>query len=169
MCSYLSNVKKLRSIERLGAPSICKCNVMVNVKCKCQCRCQCHYIDIEETGNHYINIEETSSHYINIEETRSKCNVNVFDGKKESLPSFKCIIVFVDCHHCRSNKIILYNIIDNCKTNLRIKFDQIASQESGASASGVFTEISQPLQIFRQYLANSFNWPVAGRNIERNT
>ena len=125
--------------------------MLINVNVKCEC----HYIDIEETSNHYINIEETSS----------KCNVNVFDGKRESLPSFKCIIVFVDCHHCRSNKII----IDNCKTNLRIKFDQIASQESGASASGVFTEISQPLQIFRQYLANSFNWPVAGRNIERNT
>ena len=107
-------MKKLLSIERPGAPSIC--NVIVNEKCKCKCKC--HYLDIEETSNHYVNIEETSS----------KCNVNVFDGKKESLPSFKCIIVFVDCHHCRSNKII----IENYKTNPRIKFDQKASQESEA-------------------------------------
>ena len=37
--------QKWRSIERLDAPSICKCNVNVNV---------------EETSNHYINIEEIS-------------------------------------------------------------------------------------------------------------
>ena len=42
--------QKWRSIERLDAPSICKCNVNVNVN-----------VNVEETSNHYINIEEISS------------------------------------------------------------------------------------------------------------
>ena len=49
MMVYEGFDKKWRSIERLDAPSIYKCNVNVNV-------------NVEETSDGYINIEETSSH-----------------------------------------------------------------------------------------------------------
>ena len=54
MLSYMLRVRqKWRSIERLDAPSICKCNVNVNVNIN---------VNVKETSSHYVNKEENSSH-----------------------------------------------------------------------------------------------------------
>ena len=50
--------QKWRSIERLDAPSICKCNVNVKVNVN---------VNGNVNVNVNVNIAETSSNYINIE------------------------------------------------------------------------------------------------------
>ena len=61
--------KKLRSIEQLDAPSICKCNVNVNKNVNVNANVNAN-VNVNVIVNVNVNVEETSSYYVNIEEKK---------------------------------------------------------------------------------------------------
>ena len=62
--------KKLRSIERLDASSICKCNVIVNRNVNVNVNVNVNNVNANVNANVNVNVEETSSYYVNIEEKK---------------------------------------------------------------------------------------------------